>query len=106
MIGDEFHSLTDCVRAASTRHAIRDAIAEIFAQKEVVVPADRSIVDMLRMLDKLPYRKQQQVWNKVGSLTAAIRQAMKAEAEASNQVANNWMQVLRASQIKSLGDAA
>ena len=61
---------------------------------------------MLKSLDKLPYKKQQYVWNKVGSLTAAIRHEIKTEMESSDQLPNKWMQLSRSCLIRSVGAAA
>ena len=106
VVGDEQHSLTECVRAADMRKKTLDSIACIFGQEQVPLPAGSTIVDILKSIGKLPYKKQQHVWSKVGSLTAALRHAIKTEMASSDQVPNLWMQLARSSLIKSVGAAA
>ena len=88
------------------RKKTMDSITCTFGQEQVPLPAGSSIIDMLKSLGKLPYKKQQHVWSKVGSLTAAIRHAIKTEMASSDEVPNKWMQLARSSLIKSVGAAA
>jgi len=81
-------------------------IASCF-QKEVVELPDRATIpDQLPHLDKLPYKRQQYVWSKVGSLTAAIRKEMKEEMTKDDCIPNQWMQLIRSRQVRSLTAAA
>ena len=70
------------------------------------LPDRATIPDQLPHLDKLPYKRQQYVWSKVGSLTAAIRKEMKEEMTKDDCVPNQWMQLIRSRQVRSLTAAA
>ena len=106
VVGDETHSLTECVRAASLRETISESIASCFQAEQKPIPDNSSILDMLRLMGTLPYKKQQSIWGKVAKLTAAIRHHIKSDMESPDALPNKWMQLVRASQIKSLGAAA
>ena len=94
------------MRAAGTRETVPDAIAKCFRREQISMPDCSTIPDMLKSIDKLPYPKQQYVWNKVGTLTAALRQHSRNELAESDRIPNYWMNFMRSQQIKSLAAAA
>ena len=82
------------------------AIAACFEQEGAPQADHSTIPEMLRSLNKLPNRKQQYVWSKVGILIVTIRRIIQTELATTDRIPNHWMQLMRASQIKRLGAAA
>ncbi len=71
-MGDERHSLTDCIRGTETREQARTVMKKICAQEGAEVTADAQVLDMLGLLNALRRPAQKKMWHCLGRICAAI----------------------------------
>jgi hypothetical protein len=101
VLGDEFHSLTDCARGEVTRINCLDRLCEIFGSENAM-----TIFDAIPSLPSKSGVQQKMFWKHLGTVTSSVDRAILHERLVSLQVPDRWMTLMRSAQIQIIRETA
>ena len=101
VLGDEFHSLTDCARGEVTRRKCLDRLCEIFGSENAMM-----IFDAVPSLPSKSGVQQKMFWKHLGTVTSSVDRAILHERLVSLQVPDRWMTLMRSAQIQIIRETA
>ena len=101
VLGDEFHSLTDCAHGELTRINCLDRLCEIFGSENAM-----TIFDAIPSLPSKSGVQQKMFWKHLGTVTSSVDRAILHERLVSLQVLDRWMTLMRSAQIQIIRETA